>query len=84
MDSFLEFGIRLLYRAMENKHTERRETSRISMGKDNRSSATSLSAWKTLRPSGEEGHVVSFNTEPEGGEFGKRDEKEVQGEREAT
>lgn len=54
------------------------------MGKDNRSSATSLSAWKTLRPSGEEGHVVSFSAGPEGAEFGKRDEKEVQGERETT
>lgn len=46
------------------------------MGKDNRNSATSLSAWKRLRPSGEEGHV-SFSVGPEGGEFGKRDEKEV-------
>ncbi len=48
-----------------------------SMGKDRRSSATFLSAWKALQPSVEERHIVSFTTEPEGGEFGKRDEKEV-------
>jgi len=74
VDSFLE--LRLLYRGMESKHTERWETSTISMGKDNRSSGTSLSAWKRLRPSGKEGHV-SFSARPERGEFGKRDEKEV-------
>ncbi len=47
------------------------------MGKDRGSSATFLSAWKTLWPSVEERHIVSFTTEPEGEEVGKRDEKEV-------